>query len=41
MLTIIQDQTNNDCAEEIGHSLETTFGDTQYFILTTQDPNEE
>jgi len=39
--TITQDQKNNDCAEEINPSLETTFGDTQYFFLTCQDPNEE
>ena len=29
---IIQDQKNNDSAEEIDPSLESTFGDTQYFF---------
>ena len=40
-LTIIQDQKHNDTAEEIDPSLETTFGDTQYFFSSAQDPNEE
>ena len=40
-LTIIQDQKHNDTADEIYPSLETTFGDTQYFFSSAQDPNEE
>ena len=39
--TIIQDQKHNDTAEEIDPSLETTFGDTQHFFSSAQDPNEE
>ena len=39
--TIVQDPTHNDTAEEIVLSLETTFGDTQYFFSSAQDPNEE
>lgn len=33
--TIIQDQKNNDCAEEINPSLKCTFRDTQYFFSST------
>ena len=40
-LTIIQDQKHNDTAEEIDPSLETTFGDTQYFFSSARDPNEK
>ena len=39
--TIIQDQKHNDTAEEIDPALETSFGDTQYFFLSAQEPNEE
>ena len=37
--TIIQDQKHNDPAEEINPSLD--IGDSQYFFLSAQDPNEE
>ena len=39
--TIIQDRKHNDTAEEVDPSLEATFGDTQYFFSSAQDPTEE
>ena len=39
--TIIQDRKHNDTAEEVDPSLEATFGDTQYFFSSAQDPTDE
>ncbi len=39
--TMFQDRKHNNTPEEIEQSLETTFGETQYFFSSAQDPTEE
>ena len=40
-LTMIQDRKHNETAKEIHLYLGTTFGETQYFFSSAQDPTEE